>query len=663
MPLMRTTTIISLLLVVTALDAFEMTSYGSRITETRTLAVIALRVKDPAGQEIIFEDCTEQNLKDWWYGTDLVSDTCQKCRDSKCANTANFVDAQGYECSDWSGYDCTNYEGYTPDQMSDIRENCALTCAPSACPKPGAEEWFDNVFRGTLAWNVSFHTATINNYLSEGECKEKYSWRDGVAKAIAAANVDPNSQHVLMFAPPDWEKDSCGTSELPAGGGLGDFGGRDAFTDRECEGSAYDRSTAVHEIAHNLKLHHAAIHLEGGEFIEYGECGDIMGYSTSSWMVALNAPHMSQKKLLFAGELLVPSNGTYTLHYLYHPKKGTLRVLRFYDVMLSYRWKTPSFPYTQDMDRCDQISERINVHRLKGDQYTHLTNLVKVGERITIDGVDIHFVSQDGNGTAVVTLTGLENRPTQTCSSFNEWSNTLKSCSNVKHCVHLVKTKEYGKCSDYCASLPGHGHTCFYAAEESYNQCWVKHEASCDTDIKKEYGTSDMLCGCAMDKPATTTTYLTTAPTTTTTTAPTTTTTTTPTTTTTTTTTPTTTTTTTNTAATATSNNRPSCKLSQLKNLTQTNIRDCCDRSEVSEFCDAIVYALDECTKKDWSDLSPKKKKRKAMKCCKKFGIKSMCNEYYKHDGVALSDDSKHTFVMSSSVILFGVCVGLWFSF
>jgi len=81
------------------------------------------------------------------------------------------------------------------------------------------------------------------------------------------------------------------------------------------------------------------------------------------------------------------------------------------------------------------------------------------------------------------------------------------------------------------------------------------------------------------------------------------------------------------------------------------------------EFCDAIEYALDECTKKDWSDWSNKKKKRKAMKCCKQFDVKSMCKEYKKNDMVPISDTGKHAAVMSSSMILFGMCVGLWFSF
>merc|ERR1712226_810564 len=136
-----------------------------------------------------------------------------------------------------------------------------------------------------------------------------------------------------------------------------------------------------------------------------------------------------------------------------------------------------------------------------------------------------------GATTATTTTTA-----TETCNSFAEWSNTLKSCSNVKPCVHLVKTKEYGTCRDYCASLSGHDHTCFYAAEESSNDCGVKDEVSCDTDIKNAYGTSDMLCGCGitsttdvttMDEPATKTAYLratrkTNAPTTATTAAPTT---------------------------------------------------------------------------------------------------------------------------------------------
>ena len=61
---------------------------------------------------------------------------------------------------------------------------------------------------------------------------------------------------------------------------------------------------------------------------------------------------MMQKNLLVAGESVLAADGTHTLHYLYHPKEGLLRVLIFYDrdgnaVMLSYRWKTASFPYTQ----------------------------------------------------------------------------------------------------------------------------------------------------------------------------------------------------------------------------------------------------------------------------------------------------------------------------
>merc|ERR1712003_576867 len=133
--------------------------------------------------------------------------------------------------------------------------------------------------------------------------------------------------------------------------------------------------------------------------------------------------------------------------------------------------------------------------------------------------------------TAPTTATTTAPTPTETCSSFAEWPNTLKSCGDLKPCVHLVKTKEYATCSDYCASLPGH--TCFYAAEESSNECWIKHELSCDTDIKQAYSTSDMLCGCSIARQTTTTTTSTTTPTTTTTTTTTTATTTTTTTTTT----------------------------------------------------------------------------------------------------------------------------------
>merc|ERR1712157_713225 len=113
-------------------------------------------------------------------------------------------------------------------------------------------------------------------------------------------------------------------------------------------------------------------------------------------------------------------------------------------------------------------------------------------------------------GTANEPTTTTANPTTQTCNSFADWSNTLKSCSSViNQCVHLVKTREYGTCRDYCASLPGH--TCFYAAEESSNRCLIKEEKSCDTNIKNEYSTSDMLCGCAVvsqntNAPITTTT-------------------------------------------------------------------------------------------------------------------------------------------------------------
>ena len=109
------------------------------LSETRTLALIALRVADISGQEIMFEDCTQQNLKEWWYGT------CQKCRDSVCVDMPNFVDAKGYDCTDWIGSDCTDkygaQEGYTPSQMSDVRNSCPLSCAAS-CVKLRAKQWY-----------------------------------------------------------------------------------------------------------------------------------------------------------------------------------------------------------------------------------------------------------------------------------------------------------------------------------------------------------------------------------------------------------------------------------------------------------------------------------------------------------------------------------------
>ena len=612
-----------------------------KLSETRTLELIALHVKDPAGQRIIFKDCTEKNVRDWWHGSSskcrdnrcldtvnwvdamgykctswlgstcsnkygaergysirqmvdvrkncrlscvaynikptikqwhgiceecrevVCSDTpnwldaegytctdwigsectndhgirqgytanqmravrrncrlscassclkssvkqwyevCQNCRDNTCADTANWVDGRGHKCTDWMGYDCTNdygaEHGYSQEQMSDVRGNCRLSCS-AACRRPGAKEWFDHVFRGMLTWDVRFHTATINNFLREGECAEKYRWDHSIDVAVDATKADPESDHVLLFAPPNWESNSCGRSELPAGGGVGSENGRNAFTDRACGGSAYHWSTAVHEIGHNLGLSHAGTSFEGDRFLEYGECGSIMGESTGSWMSGLNAPHMSQKGLLFAGESKIASDGKYTLNYLYHPTQGKLRVLRFFDdngnaVMFSYRWKTPSFPYTQHMDRCFKISGRISVHRHKDDTYTHLTNLIDVGQSITIDGVSIHFVFQDGKGAAVVRLTGLKNRHIESCKSFVDWPHTVMSCNSAKHCIHLVNATKYNTCNDYCASIPG-DHTCFYAAEDYRNLCVAEVTESCGANINKFHETRDMLCGC-----------------------------------------------------------------------------------------------------------------------------------------------------------------------
>ena len=88
----------------------------------------------------------------------------------------------------------------------------------------------------------------------------------------------------------------------------------------------------------------------------------------------------------------------------------------------------------------------------------------------------------------------------ESCKSFVEWPDALKSCNHVKQCSHLVKTSAYASCDDYCASMPGN-HTCFYAAEEWQNDCMVVREESCKTNIREEYGgTSDMWCGCTSGK-------------------------------------------------------------------------------------------------------------------------------------------------------------------
>ena len=150
------------------------------------------------------------------------------------------------------------------------------------------------------------------------------------------------------------------------------------------------------------------------------------------------------------------------------------------------------------MDRCQQISKRINVHRYQGDRYTHLTHLVEVGQSITIDGVGVRFVSRDHEGAAVVSLTGINSRHHMLrCDSFAEWPNTFKSCAHAMQCVHLVNSSHHNSCDEYCASLPGH--TCFYAAEDTnIERCLIMSQEACGTNIKEKHGTTDMLCGCAI---------------------------------------------------------------------------------------------------------------------------------------------------------------------
>ena len=153
------------------------------------------------------------------------------------------------------------------------------------------------------------------------------------------------------------------------------------------------------------------------------------------------------------------------------------------------------------MDRCHQISKRINVHRYQGDRYTHLTNLIEVGQSLTIDGVGVRFVSRDDEGAAVVSLTGIDSRRHMLrCDSFAEWPNTFKSCAHAMQCVHLVNASQHDSCDDYCASLPGGRHTCFYAAEEYVDRCIVEQEEACSTNVKELYGSLDIMCGCTTTK-------------------------------------------------------------------------------------------------------------------------------------------------------------------
>jgi len=83
------------------------------------------------------------------------------------------------------------------------------------------------------------------------------------------------------------------------------------------------------------------------------------------------------------------------------------------------------------------------------------------------------------------------------CASYSQWPHVDNGVT-CDACTALVLTEPYGgRCDEYCASF---GHVCVAAAEETAENCDVKHHVPCDQEVSD---TSDMLCTCRLPEGST----------------------------------------------------------------------------------------------------------------------------------------------------------------
>ena len=148
-------------------------------------------------------DCNRAQ-EDWNYTAvqeTAIKNNCKKsCSlcEVECTDTAGFIDAQGYRCSDWVGYDCDRAVedwNYTAAQEIAIKTNCKKSCG--LCDDPGGGGGDD--LDGNKFWYGLLHSHTA---VSDGKGTPAQAYQ--YARDTAKLDFFGIADHDYMISSSEW---------------------------------------------------------------------------------------------------------------------------------------------------------------------------------------------------------------------------------------------------------------------------------------------------------------------------------------------------------------------------------------------------------------------------------------------------------------------------
>lgn len=229
---------------------------------------------------------------------------------------------------------------------------------------PCAESDISNImFNGTGSVNAAFHDASYGSvYLSGdvarvklsgnlGSMCDPYSWASQAESLVQSAGFNVSEYPRRVFFLP---------SNIPCyWGGLGNLGGSPSRAwVRTCH-----TGIAIHEVGHNLTMHHSASHMNG-YYSEYGDSSDPMG---GALVVGFNAPHKDHMDWVNAKN--ITTNSTETISALnLDPNSVTSPQMITFAKPDTGDWYYVSFRNKADFDGGlpSTFSNKVSIHRFKG---------------------------------------------------------------------------------------------------------------------------------------------------------------------------------------------------------------------------------------------------------------------------------------------------------
>jgi len=229
---------------------------------------------------------------------------------------------------------------------------------------PCAESDISNImFNGTGSVNAAFHDASYGSvYLSGDVARVKlpsnlasmcdpYGWAYQAESLVKNAGFSVSEYPRRVFFLP---------SNIPCNwGGLGNVGG---YPSRAWVRTCHT-GIAIHEVGHNLTMHHSASHING-YYSEYGDSSDPMG---GALVVGFNAPHKDHMDWVNAKNITTNSTETISALNLDPNSVSSPQMITFAKPDTG-DWYYVSFRNKADFDAGlpSSFSNKVSIHRYKG---------------------------------------------------------------------------------------------------------------------------------------------------------------------------------------------------------------------------------------------------------------------------------------------------------